>query len=115
MISIVSPFRNEAAIIESSVRLMLRNLESLTDEWELIIVDDGSDDDSLKIAQALEREFARLRVISYAAHRGRGYAIRRGIMQARGEIVITTEIDSSWGDEIVARIAAEFDKRPDAD
>jgi hypothetical protein len=37
------------------------------------------------------------------------------VSQARGDIVITTEIDSSWGDDIVRRIVDEFEQRPDAD
>ncbi|MFB3883646.1 MAG: glycosyltransferase family 2 protein [Thermodesulfobacteriota bacterium] len=115
MISIVSPFYNEEVIIEDSVHLMLQNLESLSDEWELIIVDDGSVDHSLQIARRLEQNFPKLRVLSYLGNRGRGYALRFGVAQARGDIVITTEIDSSWGNDIVHRIVAEFKKRPDAD
>ena len=115
MISIVCPFYNEEAILEASVKLMLRNLASLSDEWELIIVNDGSTDRSLEIARALEREHPRLRVLSYPHNRGRGYAIRTGMAQARGDCVVTTEVDSSWGDDIVHRIVAELKKRPDAD
>jgi dolichol-phosphate mannosyltransferase len=115
MISVVCPFFNEEAIIDASVRLMLLNLAALPEEWELIIVDDGSRDRSLELARALEAQTPRLRVISYPANRGRGHAIRTGVAQARGDIVITTEIDSSWGDDIVARLAAELRRWPDAD
>ena len=115
MISVVCPFYNEGAILEASVKLMLQNLASLSDEWELIIVNDGSTDHSLEIARALEQKYPHLRVLSYPVNRGRGYAIRTGVARARGDIVVTTEIDSSWGDDIVHRIVAEFEKRPDAD
>jgi len=115
MISVVCPFYNEERIIDASVRLMLCNLAELPEEWELIIVDDGSRDRSLELARALEAEHPQLRVLSYAVNRGRGYAIRTGVARARGDIVITTEIDSSWGDDIAARLAAELRKRPDAD
>lgn len=115
MISVVCPFYNEEAIIEASVRLMLHNLESLPDDWELVIVNDGSTDRSPDIARALEREYPRLRVVGYPVNRGRGYAIRTGVAQAHGDIVVTTEIDSSWGDDIVHRIAAAFEQYPGAD
>jgi glycosyltransferase involved in cell wall biosynthesis len=115
MISVVCPFSNEEAIIEASVRLMLRTLAALPDDWELIIVNDGSVDRSLELARQLQDQHSKLRVVSYPANRGRGYAIRTGIAHARGHIVITTEIDSSWGDDIVPRIAAAFAQRPDAD
>lgn len=115
MISVVCPFYNEEAILEGSVRLMLRNLASLEGEWELLIVDDGSRDGSLGIARGLERESANLRVLGYAVNRGRGYAIRHGAAAARGELLITTEIDSSWGDDIVHRLVAALEQRPDVD
>ena len=115
MISVVCPFYNEEVIVEASVRLMLRNLESLPDDWELIVVNDGSRDGSLEIVRRLERAFPQLHVLSYEVNRGRGYAIRTGVAHAQGDIVVTTEIDSSWGDDIVHRIVAEFKRRPDAD
>jgi len=115
MISVVCPFFNEEAILEASVRQMAQNLATLPDEWELIVVNDGSLDGSLAIAQRLEREIPQLRAIGYAVNRGRGYAIRTGVNHARGDIVVTTEIDSSWGDDVVHRIVAEFQRRPDAD
>src|SRR5262249_19560614 len=115
MISVVCPFFNEEAIIDPSVRLMLQNLATLSEEWELIIVNDGSRDRSLELARALEAEDRRLRGVSYPDNRGRGYAIRTGVGHARGDLVLTTEIDSSWGDDICVTLAAELRKRPDAD
>jgi glycosyltransferase involved in cell wall biosynthesis len=115
MISVVCPFFNEEAIIEASVRLMLENLAKLPEDWELIIVDDGSRDRSLALARALEARHPQLRVLSYGVNRGRGHAIRTGVAQARGDIVITTEVDSSWGDDIATRIAAELRMRPEVD
>jgi glycosyltransferase involved in cell wall biosynthesis len=115
MISVVCPFYNEAAILEKSVSLMLANLAALSDQWELVIVDDGSRDDSLNIARQLEAKYPRLRVLSYPLNHGRGYAIRTGAAAARGEILVTTEIDSSWGDDIVLRLVGEMHKRPEAD
>ena len=115
MISIVCPFYNEELIIEGSVKRMLENLGSLPEEWELIVVNDGSKDKSLAIVRELEKDEKRLKVITYVGNRGRGYAIRQGVQVARGDLVITTEIDSSWGDDIVQRIIREFQKHPDAD
>ena len=115
MISIVCPFYNEETIIEKSIHLMMDNLKSLPDEWELIIVDDGSTDQSLEIAQSLTKVYPKLRIAGYPLNRGRGYALRTGVSEARGKLVVTTEIDSSWGDDIVHKIVAEFGKKKDAD
>jgi len=115
MISVVCPFFNEASIIEASVRRMLTNLGQLAHDWELIIVNDGSTDGSLAIAQALAGEEPRLRTLGYAVNRGRGHALRTGIAAARGEVVVTTEIDSSWGNDIVRRLVEALERNPQAD
>jgi glycosyltransferase involved in cell wall biosynthesis len=115
MISVVCPFYNEEKILETCVISMIRSLDSLADDWELIVVNDGSTDQSLEIARALEPQHPQLRVISYSSNRGRGYAIRTGVQAAKGDIAVTTEIDLSWGDDIVHRIVAEFRQHPDAD
>ncbi|MBC8283756.1 MAG: glycosyltransferase family 2 protein [Nitrospinae bacterium] len=115
MISIVCPFYNEESIIEKSIQLMMENLKSLSGDWELIVVNDGSTDRSLKIVQSLVGKFPRLRVVGYEVNRGRGFALRTGVANAKGELVVTTEIDSSWGDDIVHKIVAEFEQKQDAD
>lgn len=115
MISVVCPFYNEESIMEASVSLMLRNLEALPQDWELVLVNDGSKDASGAIAEQLTKRHPRLRVCGYVHNKGRGHALREGIAQARGEIVVTTEIDSSWGDDIVARIVAALEAHPEVD
>jgi len=115
MISVICPFYNEEEIIEASVDLMLKNLSELDQDWEMIIVNDGSTDNSLSLARDLERKYERLRVLSYEPNHGRGYAMRTGLDSARGDLIVTTEIDSSWGDDIVRRILDAFREHPDAD
>lgn len=115
MISVVCPFYNEEAILAASIDLMLENLKTLEDDWELIVVNDGSLDGSLEIARHKETESDQLRVVSYEVNRGRGYALRTGVAAAKGDIVVTTEADSSWGDRIVHDIVAAFKEHPDAD
>jgi dolichol-phosphate mannosyltransferase len=115
VISVISPFYNEASIIEAAITQMLVNLCNLPDAWEFIVVDDGSTDGSEEIARRLATQEPSLRVIGYSENRGRGYAIRTGIGAARGDIVVTTEIDCSWGNDIVQRIVAVFYDNPATD
>ncbi|MDY6971684.1 MAG: glycosyltransferase family 2 protein [Thermodesulfobacteriota bacterium] len=115
-ISVVSPFFDESLILEKSVELMVANLSKLRYEWELIIVNDGSRDNSLEIARSLaERYKNNLRLISYPVNQGRGYALKQGIDTAEGDIIITTEVDSSWGDTIVQDLVAVWDNEPQVD
>lgn len=114
-ISIVCPFYNEAGILEHAVRTLLDRLDSLDGSWELIIVNDGSTDGSGEIAARLAADYPALRVLGYSHNRGRGHALRTGIAVARGDLIVTTEIDLSWGDTIVHDLVAALRSWPDVD
>ena len=114
-VSVVCPFYNEAGILEHAVRHMLEQLASLDGEWELIIVNDGSTDESPAIAERLRAVSPRLKVLGYKRNRGRGNALRTGIAAAQGAIIVTTEIDLSWGDTVVQELVDELKAHPEAD
>lgn len=116
MISVVTPFYNEARILEKSLRLLFTTLEKLADDWEVIIVNDGSTDASYEIAREFVQKHAdRMRMVSYPVNQGRGYALRQGINAARGDIIVTEEIDCSWGPDIVSRLADYLKANPKVD
>jgi len=114
-VTVICPFFNEAAILQQAVTLLLQRLETLDAEWELIVVNDGSRDDSESIVRALGEQHSRLKLVSYPNNRGRGYALRQGIAAARGAVVVTTEIDLSWGEDIVERLLAAMREHPECD
>ncbi len=114
-VSVVCPFYNEAAIIEDSIRSLAKNLERLDCEWELLVVNDGSTDGSYDIARRVAKQNPRVRVVGYPGNKGRGAALLTGITEARGAIVITTEIDLSWGENIVHDLLAAMRAHPEAD
>ncbi|MCK4791245.1 MAG: glycosyltransferase family 2 protein [Desulfobacteraceae bacterium] len=114
-VSVICPFYNEAQIIEDAVNILLAKMSELDVSWELIVVNDGSVDESEKIVSKLCEKNPKLRQLSYPFNQGRGYALRIGIAAARGDIIITTEIDLSWGDDIVNRLFNAMLENPDAD
>jgi glycosyltransferase involved in cell wall biosynthesis len=114
-VSVVCPFYNEAAIIEHAITQMVVQLRTLQETWELIVVNDGSTDASEAIARRAAADEPRVRILGYPRNRGRGYALRTGIAAARGDLVITTEIDLSWGESIVAELVAAMRRWPEAD
>lgn len=114
-VSVVCPFFNEAPILESAIRALTERLAARDWSWELIVVDDGSRDGSLEIAARLAATIPNLRCVGYPCNRGRGRALRTGIAQARGRVIVTTEIDLSWGDDIVERLFDALDGDPDKD
>lgn len=114
-LSVVCPFFNEEALIEKNIHKMLAKLRSLDLEWELIVVNDGSTDSSLEIAERVARAEPGLTLLSYPTNKGRGHALRTGISAATGDIIVTTEVDLSWGENVVTDLYDAFQKWPGAD
>jgi dolichol-phosphate mannosyltransferase len=114
-VTVVCPFYNESGILEHAIRTLAARLRTLDGEWELLVVNDGSVDGSSELAERVAADYPEVRVLGYRYNRGRGHALRTGIAAARGEIVVTTEIDLSWGDNIVHELVAEMREHPETD
>lgn len=117
-VSVVCPFFNEQGVLVAATERMLETLaRDFGDDWELILVNDGSTDESLSKLLDLAKRAGdgRLRVLSYPRNQGRGRAIKSGIDAARGQIIVTTEVDGSWGDAIARELVDELDRHPEAD
>jgi len=102
--TLVTPMYNEADGIQGNLRNILEALEALNINYEYILIDDGSTDDSHEKAKQILNDLPTCRIIHYEKNRGRGYALRQGIYNARGKYIITTESDLSWSAEITAKL-----------
>ncbi len=109
-ISIVSPMYNEEKGIGDFIASVKERFSNYPGKWELIIVDDGSEDKSLERANELARGDEHIRVLSLGRHYGRGRALREGIKQSSGTYVVTIESDSSWAVDDIFRVVAELEK-----
>ncbi|MBD3305123.1 glycosyltransferase [candidate division KSB3 bacterium] len=95
-LSIISPMYNEEENIEKTVREIKHVLAAYEHPWELILVNDGSTDNTLAVARQIAQQEENVTVLSYHVNRGRGYALRTGFAQARGRVIMTIESDLSW-------------------
>ncbi|HEX5656557.1 MAG TPA: glycosyltransferase [Polyangiales bacterium] len=92
-ISIVIPVYNEEAILEAAVKDLLDRLTTHFEfPFELILAENGSRDQTVALAQQLAERFPEVRTFSLGEP-NYGKALKRGILEARGEIVICDEID----------------------
>lgn len=98
-LSIVIPAYNEEKRIGRSLDEILRFLETQTYRAEVIVVDDGSTDDTAKqVSDRMSRYHDaghELRVLINTPNRGKGYSVKRGLTNARGEILLFTDADLS--------------------
>ena len=92
MISIVIPVYNEANIVREAAAELCRKLDALRWEYELILSENGSRDGTLQILEALPAQLPRTRWL-HEDDANYGRALKLGILQARGEVVICDEID----------------------
>jgi len=95
-LSVFFPCYNEAANVERVVRDAAAVLEKLARRWEIIIVDDGSTDDTGRIADGLAAADGRISVIHHEHNGGYGMALRSGFAAARMPLVFYTDGDGQF-------------------
>ena len=86
-LSVFFPAYNDSGTIASLVITALQTASSLTDDFEVIIVNDGSADATAQIANELARTYSRVKVVHHAGNRGYGGALRSGFEAATRELV----------------------------
>lgn len=106
LVSVVLPAFNEAAILREHLEILSDYLETEQDDfdWELVIVNDGSADETGSIAEAFARDRDNVRVLHHQINYGLGQALKYGMSQTRGDYIVTLDIDLSYAPEHVPRL-----------
>ncbi len=93
-LSIVLPVHNAESILADRIADLLDLLSDLTSQFEILVVDDGSTDQTEEIAVELARHYPQLRVARHSDRLGTAAAIRTGMTHTDGEVVMVQEEDS---------------------
>jgi glycosyltransferase involved in cell wall biosynthesis len=91
VLSVVIPAYNESGRIAISLEAIWDYVRRKNFAVEVIVVDDGSTDNTVEIASAQ----AATRVLRNGRNRGKGYSVRHGVLEARGELILFTDADLS--------------------
>ncbi len=94
-VSLVIPAYNESAIIEDTARAAMARLSQIDPDYEIVVVDDGSTDGTADLLRTMEGRHLRLE--GYFPNRGKGAAVRAGMLAARGDYVFCTDADLAYG------------------
>src|SRR5262245_19595861 len=92
-VSVVIPAFNEAGRIGDSIRKVVTFLDRMPFSSEVIVVDDGSRDETAEIVERVEPR--RVRVIRNGRNHGKGYSVRQGVLNSRANYVLFTDADLS--------------------
>ena len=88
-------------------------LPGLADDTEVIVVDDGSSDDTAAIVERIATVDARVRMLRHPVNLGKGCAVRTGVLNSTGDRVLFTDADGSFPVSEVARLMAALDEGAD--
>src|SRR5439155_19828548 len=107
------PCYGDANTIASMVVLAERTLRRLTDDWEIVVVNDASPDHAGEVLAELVERYPRLRVVTHPVNRGYGGALLSGFQSATRELVFYTDGDAQYDPRELASLVKTL--RPDVD
>lgn len=107
-ISIVAPVFNESATLPEFYRRVREAMESLGDSWELVLVDDGSRDESAHIMCQLAQQDPHVRPVIFARNFGHQLAVTAGLDYSRGQAVVIIDSDLQDPPEVILDMVARW-------
>jgi len=105
-LSIVVPAYNEELRLPPTLERLHRFLSSQPLRYEIVVVDDGSQDGTCRVVEAAMANVANLRLVRQTPNRGKGAAVRMGMLAARGQIRVMCDADCSMPPEELPRLLA---------
>ncbi len=112
-ITVCIPMYNERAVITDTARALSAYMESEFDDYEILFCDDGSVDGSSEIVESLA--LPNVKVLRDAVNRGKGSAVRRGMLAATGDYIFFTDADLAYGTGVIQESVNTFLTESDSD
>ncbi|MEP6950557.1 MAG: glycosyltransferase family 2 protein [Ginsengibacter sp.] len=105
-ISIIVPCYNEQAILPINLNTIINYLESKSDKyrWEIIIINDGSKDNTGEIADEFANQRNEIRVIHHPVNLNLGHALQTGFRHSKGDVIVVLDVDLSYSVEYIGEM-----------
>lgn len=91
-LSVIIPVYNE----KNTIREIVQRVQNTRLAWEILVVDDGSKDGTREILEEMNQEHERVRVILHEKNAGKGAAVRTGLQNARGDVLLIQDADLEY-------------------
>jgi cellulose synthase/poly-beta-1,6-N-acetylglucosamine synthase-like glycosyltransferase len=108
-ISLIIPAHNEGEVIYKTAAEAVRVLEKLSREYEIIIVDDGSTDETPREIERITGDFANVRAVALTENQGKGNALKRGFQSATRELVVFLDADLDLNPSLIGILLKEME------
>jgi dolichyl-phosphate beta-glucosyltransferase len=109
MFSVIIPAKNESSRLPPTLEKVARYFAGRGGDWELLVVDNGSRDDTPRLVEEFSRAHPQVRLLQEPAP-GKGAALRTGMLAAAGELVLFSDADLSCPIEEEARLREALEK-----
>jgi dolichyl-phosphate beta-glucosyltransferase len=108
-LTVVVPAYNEEKRLGATLKRMLAYLDEQQAPYEILVVDDGSSDGTAALARTISACRKEVQLITYQPNRGKGYAVRQGMLAGTGERLLLSDADLATPIEEVEKLAAKLD------
>jgi dolichyl-phosphate beta-glucosyltransferase len=110
-VSIVIPAYNEQARLPATLERVITYLAGKQFEFaEILVVDDGSRDGTAKLVEDWQRDHASIHLVRNPGNRGKGFSVRHGVLESKGEWILTTDADLSAPIEELDKLIAAVER-----
>jgi glycosyltransferase involved in cell wall biosynthesis len=106
LVSLVIPAYNEAAVVQPNLKILCDYMQSLEDkyDWEMIVVNDGSKDDTSILAKSFAANRPNVRVVDHLVNFGLGQALKSAFNECRGDYIVAFDMDLSYTPDHIERM-----------
>lgn len=113
MISLVLPAYNEVRRLENTIKVITKELRKLTEDFEIIIAEDGATDGTDKLAEKLAKEHSYIRHFHSDKRLGRGLALTRTFKKSHGDILLYSDVDLATSPVHISKLIKEIERGAD--
>ncbi len=114
LVSLVVPAYNEAAVVQSNLKVLCDYMQSLEDryDWEMVVVNDGSKDDTSILAKSFAATRTNIFVLDHVVNFGLGQALKFAFNECQGDYIVTIDMDLSYSPDHIERLVDTLRKTP---
>lgn len=109
-LSVFFPAYNEEANIKTTITKALKILSKVAKKWEIVVVNDGSTDQTGKIIEGMIEKEKKIRMITHTPNRGYGAALKTGLFQSKYGLIAFTDADGQFDFSEITKFLNEIKK-----